>query len=86
VLDSGPGLPDADLDRAFDRFWRGRSGGGGSGLGLSIVAQLAAASGATVRLSNRQGGGLDAQAEFSAAWTPGAPAEHPHRRRRSSLG
>ena len=74
VLDAGPGLPEADLDRAFDRFWRGRSGGEGSGLGLSIVAQLAAASGAEVRLANRPHGGLDARADFLAEWTP------PHRR------
>jgi signal transduction histidine kinase len=70
VLDAGPGLPDADLERAFDRFWRGQSDGGGSGLGLSIVAQLAAASGATVSLANRPGGGLDAQVSFDAEWTP----------------
>lgn len=72
VLDEGPGLPDADLARAFDRFWRGRSGGGGSGLGLSIVAQLADASGATVRLSNRGTGGLDAQLQVPAVGR-GAP-------------
>jgi signal transduction histidine kinase len=94
VLDSGPGLPAADLSRAFDRFWRGRSEEnverGGSGLGLSIVAQLAAASGATVTLANRPGGGLDARASFDVEWTPtrhapvvdeGRPVSHAHRRR-----
>ncbi len=70
VLDEGPGLPDAELSRAFDRFWRGRQDGPGSGLGLSIVAQLADASGAAVRLENREGGGLDAQVAFTASWTP----------------
>lgn len=70
VLDAGPGMAAADLDRAFDRFWRGGRTGGGSGLGLSIVAQLAGASGATVRLANRPGGGLDAQADFLAGWVP----------------
>jgi signal transduction histidine kinase len=70
VLDQGPGLPAAALTRAFDRFWRGRPDGEGSGLGLSIVAQLADASGATVRLVNRTGGGLDAQVAFTSSWTP----------------
>jgi signal transduction histidine kinase len=70
VLDQGPGLPTVDLERAFDRFWRGHPDGEGSGLGLSIVSQLADASGATVRLRNRPAGGLDAQLAFDAEWTP----------------
>ena len=41
VRDHGPGLPDADPERLFDRFWRaegGRERGkAGAGLGLSIV-------------------------------------------------
>jgi signal transduction histidine kinase len=70
VLDQGPGLSPVDLERAFDRFWRGRPDGAGSGLGLSIVSQLADASGATVRLRNRPDGGLDALLAFDAEWTP----------------
>jgi signal transduction histidine kinase len=84
VLDQGPGLPPGDLARAFDRFWRGRSDGEGSGLGLSIVSQLADASGATVRLRNRPDGGLDAQLDFDAEWTP--PAARPSSRRALDLG
>jgi hypothetical protein len=34
------------------------------------VAQLAQASGGTVRLENRVGGGLDAQVSFGEEWTP----------------
>lgn len=81
VLDQGPGLQPGDLSRAFDRFWRGRPDGEGSGLGLSIVSQLAGASGATVRLRNRPEGGLDAQLAFDAEWTPPAT-----RRPRLDLG
>lgn len=44
VADSGPGIADADLPHVFDRFWRSASARAlpGSGLGLSIVAQVVA--------------------------------------------
>lgn len=55
VIDDGPGLSEADRARAFERFWRGsnRENAEGTGLGLTIVRQLAAASGATVELRER---------------------------------
>lgn len=70
IFDQGPGLPSADLARAFDRFWRGRDDSSGTGLGLAIVSQLADVGGAKVRLQNRTEGGLDAQARFTTEWTP----------------
>lgn len=70
VLDRGPGMSHEGLERAFDRFWQGRSDGTGSGLGLSIVRQLAQASGAEVSVRNRGGGGLDAAVRFGTEWTP----------------
>jgi two-component system sensor histidine kinase MprB len=44
VSDSGPGIAEADLPFIFDRFWRSASARAmpGSGLGLSIVAQVIA--------------------------------------------
>lgn len=80
VRDTGPGMTDEQLARAFDRFWRaGGSGASGSGLGLAIVAQLAHASGATATITRRPTGGIDAAAAFRASDTPTlrAPA---HRR------
>jgi signal transduction histidine kinase len=66
VTDDGPGIPDADLERAFDRFARlddarSRDGdeGGGAGLGLAIVRATAQAYGGTAYLE------------------PGAPASPP---------
>ncbi|MGI4861831.1 MAG: ATP-binding protein [Janthinobacterium lividum] len=54
VVDSGPGLPDHELERVFDRFYRGETArGAGSGLGLAIAASIAARHGARLVLANR---------------------------------
>lgn len=68
VVDSGPGIPAAELDRVKDRFVRGtRAKGQGSGLGLSIVELVMARAGAQLRLDNRSdGGGLIAALVFPA--------------------
>jgi two-component system, OmpR family, sensor kinase len=57
VADDGPGIPAAERERVFDRFYR-RAGAPapGSGLGLAIVQAIAAAHGATVSLSDGPGG------------------------------
>ncbi len=47
VEDDGPGLPEADLLRAFERFWRASELPGGCGLGLAIVAEIAHRHGGT---------------------------------------
>jgi len=62
VRDRGPGLSPADLERMFQRFYRGdparaRSRRSGSGLGLAIVKQIALAEGGLVRGSNHPDGG-----------------------------
>jgi two-component system OmpR family sensor kinase len=42
VVDSGSGIPEPELERVFDRFYRGEeSKGDGSGLGLAIVTRIA---------------------------------------------
>jgi len=48
VIDTGIGIPRDSLERVFDRFHR-RADPGGSGLGLTIVRDLVAAHGGTVR-------------------------------------
>ncbi|MEU4048453.1 HAMP domain-containing sensor histidine kinase [Streptomyces olivaceus] len=59
VADTGPGIPAADRERIFDRFYRvdkARSRDrGGSGLGLSVAASLVRAHGGTVELTGEPG-------------------------------
>jgi two-component system OmpR family sensor kinase len=59
VADAGPGIPPADRDRVFDRFYRvdkARSRDrGGSGLGLAVARSLVAAHGGTVELGDEPG-------------------------------
>ena len=62
VRDHGPGLSEEDLERMFQRFYRGdpsrvRSPRSGSGLGLAIVQQIALSQGGMVRASNHPDGG-----------------------------
>lgn len=61
VGDDGPGIPEADRGRVFDRFVRLDSDrsrrGGGSGLGLAIVMEVVAAHDGVVTIGEREGGG-----------------------------
>ncbi len=58
VADRGPGVPEADRQRIFERFWRGRSvTRQGAGLGLAIVAEIAKAHGGSIEVADRPGGG-----------------------------
>ena len=82
VTDDGPGIPGADLERAFDRFARlddarSRDGdeGGGAGLGLAIVRATAEAYGGTAHLEPAAAGadppGLSAVVRLPATPLPG---------------
>jgi two-component system OmpR family sensor kinase len=66
VADTGPGIPQDERERVFDRFYRGpAAGAGGSGLGLSIVRRIADAHHATIELDAPPGGtGLVARVRF----------------------
>lgn len=61
VSDRGPGIPAADLDRLFDRFYRSESSRdrstGGAGLGLAIVKAIATAHAGTIAAENLAEGG-----------------------------
>ena len=62
VEDGGPGIPEAEIEAAFEPFRRldpsRNPESGGSGLGLTIARQVAERHGGTVSLRNRAGGGL----------------------------
>jgi signal transduction histidine kinase len=63
VLDSGPGIPEAHIDRVFEPFYRvdeARSrDSGGHGLGLAIAASAVRRHGGRITASNRSEGGLE---------------------------
>ena len=68
VSDTGIGIPAADRERVFERFYRvdkARSrADGGSGLGLSIVKSSAEQYGGRVTAENRPEGGMCFTVEF----------------------
>jgi signal transduction histidine kinase len=81
VSDDGPGMSERDAALAFDRFHRGSRGSGrlnGSGLGLSIVAAIAAAHGGHVRLRSAPGAGTTVR-----LWIP---VNSPERKRAPASG
>ena len=68
VDDAGPGIPGADRERVFDRFYRRATGDeAGTGLGLAIVRGVADRHGASVALADSPLGGLRATVRFANA-------------------
>jgi two-component system, OmpR family, sensor histidine kinase BaeS len=59
VADTGIGIPPGELPHVFDRFWRGQAAAqtSGSGIGLSVAAELARAHGGALTASSRPGQG-----------------------------
>ena len=57
VADRGPGLPEGPSDRLFEKFYRGRQGREGFGLGLAICRGFLKTHGGTIEASNRPEGG-----------------------------
>lgn len=70
VIDNGPGIARASVERVFERFYRERHDVEGSGLGLPIVREIAARHGATVCLGVGEADtGLSVVVDFPALHT-----------------
>jgi two-component system sensor histidine kinase KdpD len=60
IMDRGPGIAKDELDRVFEKFYRGRGSRGkteGTGMGLAIAKGIIEAHGGRIRAQNRPGGG-----------------------------
>jgi two-component system OmpR family sensor kinase len=68
IEDDGPGIPEPEIDRVFEPFYRREPSRsrqtGGIGLGLAVVRSVARAHGGDVVLINRRGGGLTARVQL----------------------
>lgn len=62
IADNGSGVPEEEIGKIFDRFWRNEKSrarfSGGAGLGLAIAKQLIEAQGGKIGAENVPGGGL----------------------------
>lgn len=68
VEDDGPGIPSAERSRVLQRFIRGSSAApGGSGLGLALVAESAAATGGAVAVGESALGGCSIEVRWPLA-------------------
>lgn len=76
IRDDGPGIPEQDLERVFEPYYRiegSRSRDtGGTGLGLGIARNIAREHGGDVVLRNRDGGGLEAVLTLTRRGRPDA--------------
>src|SRR6266542_2538084 len=101
VADDGPGLAGEQRERVFERFWRAdrsrpragengrRHGGAGAGLGLSIVAAVAAAHGGRATVESVPGQGATFRLELPLDGPPGgvtATSKVPHRLLKGVVG
>lgn len=67
VADEGVGMNDAEIEHAFDRFWRSDTTRPGTGLGLAIVRQLTEASGGSITMDRASSGGIEVTLVLPAA-------------------
>ena len=77
ISDNGPGLPEADLDKAAARFWRGRTDIAGTGLGLASAEITAATTARSPSKSPRRrpaGPVPPARGRRERPMTPGCPS------------
>jgi signal transduction histidine kinase len=71
IRDGGPGIPEAEMDKVFEPFYRVEASRsrdtGGTGLGLTIARNIAKQHGGTISLRNLPGKGLEVSLTFPCA-------------------
>ncbi len=81
VQDQGPGIPPGDRERIWEQFWRLERDRGsaiaGTGIGLSVVRELATLHRGRVWVESAPGGGARFVLELPAAPAPAAPSSTP---------
>jgi C4-dicarboxylate-specific signal transduction histidine kinase len=73
IRDTGPGMTEAALERAFEPFFTTRTPGHGTGLGLSVVYSTIKGFGGSIMLANGPAGGLEVRITLPTAPPPPAP-------------
>jgi len=75
VSDDGPGIAPEEIDRVFERFYRGQQGrAAGSGIGLAVVASLVRAHGGEVEVTSTLDHGARFSVRLPLSPQAGAPA------------
>jgi two-component system sensor histidine kinase KdpD len=86
VADDGPGVPEEERHKVFEKFYRGRHAGksdGGVGLGLTICRAIVRALGGAISLRERTGGG--ALVEFTVPLAPPSRDREEHETEREGV-
>jgi two-component system sensor histidine kinase KdpD len=74
IVDRGPGIPQDELERVFEPFWRGTHAEGvGTGLGLAVVRGFVEANGGRVHAESLPGQGTSMVVEFPIERQAAAP-------------
>ena len=77
VADCGPGIPRAERQAIFERFWQGnRDRGSGAGLGMAIISRTVTAHGGKIEIGDRRGGGALFKVTFPPFGAKRAPTRH----------
>jgi signal transduction histidine kinase len=72
VDDAGPGIPEADRERIFDRFHRATEAQGGAGLGLAIANAIVRATSGRWQVGRSPAGG----ARMAVSWPSASVSQH----------
>jgi two-component system, NtrC family, sensor kinase len=70
IVDTGGGIPEANLSKIFDPFFTTKEPGGGTGLGLTVTKQIIELHGGHIDIRNNKGRGVKASLLFKTAVRP----------------